>query len=275
MSGPVHLRAAPTQTVEILASGPGLETLGPALLTEDSMAQAGLPPDLEGFIALPPETVAALPTPNVVELFTLAVNEGFFGTTGQAPAFAECTTHYEAASLTRVWILHVTNTPPRSFRVLLAMLDGLDAHGFTLQTRDNFLVGEFDVENCGWPDGPDFYPYPVEVDDLESLEEAGTLHVRLEAERPLSAEERASVERCFEIWTSLLLLGGYVDRPLDGVPPVDLEPGAWENDRTWAQDFEVFRCVPEAMFPVLHFTSRLAAQIPVWRLQVLTNTAQD
>lgn len=274
MSGPIHLRAAPTQTVEILATGPGLENLGPALLTEDSMAQAGLPPDLEGFMALSPEAVAALPTPNVVELFTLAVNEGFFGTTGQAPAFAEYSTHYEAASLTRVWILQVTDTPPRAFRVLLSMLEGLDAQGLTLQTRDNFVVDEFDLENSEWPGAPDFYPYQVEVDDLENLEESGTLHVRFEAERPLGADDRAMVERCFEIWTSLLLLGGYVDRPLNG-PPVDLEPGAWENGRTWTQDFEVFRCAPEAMFPVLHFTSRLAATIPVWRLQVLASSAQD
>jgi hypothetical protein len=273
VSSPIRLRAAPTQAVEILATGPGLESLMPALLTAESMQQAGLPPDLEGLLSLSSEGVAALPAPDVVQLFALAVNEGFFGSTGHAPAAAHCTTHFEAASATRVWILRVTDTPPRSFRVLLALLDGLEAHGLAVRTSDGVPGDQFDVEHSGWPAAPDACAYPLALEDLDVLEEAGTMHVRFEAQRPLTTEETADVERCFEIWTALLLSGGYVDRPLAGAPPIDLMPGGWENDRTWAQDFEVFRCAPESVYPVLHFTSRLARRIPVRRLQIESDPA--
>ena len=60
----------------------------------------------------------------------------------------------------------------------------------------------------------------------------------------------------------------YLDRPLHGVPPVGLEPGGWEDDRTWVQQFDVFRCVPEAIYPLMHFMNRLAQAIPVRELEI-------
>jgi hypothetical protein len=268
MNGPIRLRAAATQVVEILASGPGLDNVGPALLTADAMEHAGLPPDLESLLSLSSDAVAALPAPDVVQLFALAVSDGFFGSTSRIPASATCSTRYESASSTRVWILQLSNTPPSALRVLLALLDGLEANGLAVHTQDSATATEFDVENSTWPEPPETCPFAVELDDLEVLQESGTMHVRLEAARPLTAEEMAGVERCFEIWTSMLLLGGYMDRPLHGAPPVDLDPGGWEDERTWAQGFEVFRCVPHAMFAVLHFTSRLAERVPIRQLRI-------
>jgi hypothetical protein len=64
-----------SQTIEILATGPGLEQLGPALLTSDFVEQAGMPADLEGLLSLTPNEVAALPAPNVVQLFELRTTD--------------------------------------------------------------------------------------------------------------------------------------------------------------------------------------------------------
>ena len=264
----VNLRAAPTQTIEILATGPGLEHLGPALLTRDFVEQAGMSADLEGLLSLSQNEVAALPAPNVVELFELAINEGFFGSVGAVPAVARSSTRYEGASATRVWILEITDTPPRALRVLVGLLDGLDAEGVTLRTTDAREADEFDVENSGWPEPPVACPFRVVLDDLDTLEEAGTMYVRLEGERAFSEDEMARVDRGFEIWTSMLLMGGYLQHPLSGAPPISLDPGGWEDDRTWVQEFEVFRCVPEAVYPVLHFTSLLAQSIRMSRLEI-------
>jgi hypothetical protein len=268
---PIDLRAAPTQTVEILASGPGLANLGPALLTQDFIEQAALPPDMARLLTMSPDEVAALPLPDVVELFALAVSHGFFGSAGTAPAAASSSTQYDAASSLRAWILNVSDTPPRALRVLLSLLDGLDAESLALRTAAAAIpAAELDLQNGEWPGPPVSCPFRVELEDLDALVEADSLSVRLEAQRALSGDERAAVDRCFEIWTNILLLGGYLDHPLRGTPPVGPEPGQWENDRTWVQGFEIFRCAPQAVFAVLHFTTRLAQVFPVRRVEIHT-----
>lgn len=264
----VDLRAAPTQTIEILTTGPGLAHLGPALLTHDFVEQAGMPPDLQGLLSLSQNEVAALPAPDVVQLFELAINEGFFGSIGAARAVARSSTRYERASSTRVWILEMIDTPPRALRVLVGLLDGLDAEAVTLRTTDAREANDFDVEASGWPESPVACPFRVVLDDLDTLGDAGTLCVRLEAERAFTEDEMARVDRYFEIWTNMLLMGGYLEHPLSGAPPISLDPGGWEDERTWVQEFEVFRCVPEAVHPVLHFTSRLAQTSPVSQLKI-------
>jgi hypothetical protein len=161
-----------------------------------------------------------------------------------------------------VWVLDVAHVPPRALRVLLALLDGLEAEDFALETVGG--AGQpFDVENAGWPDAPAACPFRVEIEDVAAIEEAGTLSVRVEAGRAMSDEERQQIDRAFEVWTSVLLLGGYIDEPPVGGPPVGAEPGGWENEWTWVQNFEVFRCAPEAIYPVLHLCIRIAERLPV------------
>ena len=265
MNSLVDLRSAPKQTIEILATGPGLEHLGPALLTGKFVDHAGLPPDVDGLLSLSPNEVAALPAPDVVQLFELAVNEGFFGSASVAPAAARSATRYEGASSTRVWMLEVADMPPRALRVLIGLVDGLGADAVAMRTTDAREATEFDVERGGWPPAPLACPFRAVIDDLDRLAEAGTLHVRLEAQRAFTEDEQARIDRNFEIWTNILLLGGYLDSPPGG-PPIALEPGGWEDERTWVQDFEIFRCAPEAVHAVLHFANHLAQTIPLRQL---------
>ena len=92
--------------------------------------------------------------------------------------------------------------------------------------------------------------------------------MRLEAQRAFTEDERLHVDRGFEIWTNLLLMGGYLDHMLGGGPQISLEPGGWEDERTWVQDFDIFRCAPEAVHAVLHFTNRLAQTVPLSQLAI-------
>src|SRR2546426_978274 len=119
-----------------------------------------------------------------------------------------------------------------------------------------------------WPDAPASCPFAIEADPPDALSYAGRLRVRVEFGRAAMDAERATIERGFEIWTNLLLLGGYLERPLHGEPPVSIEPGGWETNRTWVQAFEVFRCVPEAVHAVLHFLTRQAAALPVRMVEI-------
>jgi hypothetical protein len=148
------------------------------------------------------------------------------------------------------------------------MLDGLGADAVTMRTADAREANAFVVENGEWPAAPVACPFRVALDDLDVLASAGTLHVRLEAQRPFTEDERMRVDRDFEIWTCLLLMGGYLDHPLAGGPPIGLEPGGWENERTRVQEFEMFRCAPEAVHAVLHFSGRLAHTIPLSELVI-------
>src|SRR5580765_2684921 len=109
MNRAIDLRDAPTQTLEIWAAGTGVANLGPPLLTADFVEQAALPENLEGLLSMSDAEVAALPVPDVVALFALAISEGLFGSLGPAPALARSSTRYDANSTTRVWTLDVNN----------------------------------------------------------------------------------------------------------------------------------------------------------------------
>jgi len=58
------------------------QTAGAALMDVD---QAALPETLEGLLSMSDAEVAALPVPDVVALFALAVSEGLFGSLGPVP----------------------------------------------------------------------------------------------------------------------------------------------------------------------------------------------
>jgi hypothetical protein len=264
----VHVQSAPTQEVEALATGAAVANLGPALLTPDFLESAALPSDLDALLSMSNDEVAALPVPDVVELFALAIGEGLFGSSGQQPASARSSTRYDSRTVTRAWLLEIENTPPRALRVLLGLLDGLDAEAVALRTVHAPDAAPFDVESSGWPDAPASCPFAVEADPPDALSYAGRLRVRVEFGRAAMDAERATIERGFEIWTNLLLLGGYLERPLHGEPPVGVEPGGWDDDRTWVQEFEVFQCVPEAVHAILHFLARQAAALPVRTVEI-------
>ncbi len=246
MSAPIvvfNVADTPSQDVTVSIQGPDVELFEPDARPEP------LDPDLV--------------IPDVVALFVEAGRLGMWsgGTENPAESCAEVLAfEHRATRWQRTWRIRLTQIDRGGFRVLYNLLSARDLESISIQSEK-------------WPDQPGrvhlleepparfpelFKPAPFKIDYVRP-ERSKDRVVRIVFANPLDEAQTAQAYAALEVWTRLLLLGGYpppgmVPEASGAIPDLAFLLDPWTIEQSFT---EAFLCDEAAFVAPVNWATRL------------------